>query len=921
MMFHLAHSGVKRRSGRYKWGSGEVPYQHEEWFLNRVGQLKKQGLTELERAKELGFKTTTELRNEITKANETIYQSRYATAVNYFNAGLGYTEIGRKMGGLSESTVRSILKDARKRKADRIDATAEALKDTIEKTDGYVDIGAHTNALMGVNATQFKNAVSKLEEKGYVKIQVPVEQAGTGHTTNQMVLAKPGTEWKEVINNIDKIHMVGKYSDDGGLTYQTIRPPKNIDSSRVLIRYAEEGGKDRDGLVELRRGVPDISLGDSRYAQVRIAVDDKYYMKGMAIYSDNIPKGYDIIYNSNKPKGSPDSKVFKEQDLEAENPFGASVRQRDYIGTDGKKHLSPINIVNEEGDWSKWSRNLSSQFLSKQPVELAKKQLLMKKQSKEEELRSILALDNPTVRKHLLLSFADDCEAASIALKAAKLPRQSTRVIIPFPSLRDNEVYAPGYKNGERVVLVRHPHGGKFELPELIVNNKNKEAVSSISNAPDAVGINSKVAQQLSGADFDGDNVLVLPNDSGDVKVEKPIPSLATFDPSAAYPAYPGMTKLTEKNYNRDMEMGKVSNLITDMTLKHASKDEMERAIKHSMVVIDALKHNLNYKQSYQDNGIADLKKKYQGGKNKGASTLISKAKSTAYVDEKKQWFAKKYNPNDVNPSGIDPLTGKKVYATTGRTYDTVSRIDPKTGKKIWVYADNKKRLAETLEPEEGSVTRTHVARQETTKMAKAENAFELSSGHPMENVYAQYANSMKALANRARKEWLDTKEIPYNPAAKKTYADEVLSINAKLNVALRNHPFEREAQRITSVEAKKLKKSNPDMSNDDMQKAKARLLEMARARLGAKRTPVVLTEREWKAIKAGAITKSKLEEVMNNANMDEIKKLATPKQYKIMTAANVSKAKNWLSRGYTLEEIAEQFNCSVSTVTNALAM
>ena len=75
--------------------------------------------------------------------------------------------------------------------------------------------------------------------------------------------------------------------------------------------------------------------------------------------------------------------------------------------------------------------------------------------------------------------------------------------------------------------------------------------------------------------------------------------------------------------------MGRISNLITDMTLKDATEDELARAVRYSNTVIDAEKHHLDYKKSYSDNNIAELKEKYQGrytktGKySEGASTLI----------------------------------------------------------------------------------------------------------------------------------------------------------------------------------------------------------------------------------------------------------------------------------------------------------
>ena len=84
-----------------------------------------------------------------------------------------------------------------------------------------------------------------------------------------------------------------------------------ISMSRVTIRYAEDGGTERDGVIELRRGVEELTLGESSYAQVRIKLGQFFYIKGMAVYSDDLPEGADIRFNTNKPKGTPYDKIFK----------------------------------------------------------------------------------------------------------------------------------------------------------------------------------------------------------------------------------------------------------------------------------------------------------------------------------------------------------------------------------------------------------------------------------------------------------------------------------------------------------------------------------------------------------------------------------------------------------------------------------
>jgi hypothetical protein len=300
------------------------------------------------------------------------------------------------------------------------------------------------------------------------------------------VLAPKGMSKADILADMTQIKLPFEYSEDGGTSLETRRPPVNIDRDRIYVRYAEEGGKDRDGTIELRRGVPDIDLGMANYAQVRIAVEGDMYMKGMCYYSEDIPKGYDIVYNSKRKKGTPDLKyneagkvidggVFKPQDKEDKyNPFGSSIKEEDelklirtrtYTDKDGKKKQSALNIVSEEGDWEDWSKSLASQFLSKQKPKLAKEQLDKAMKEHITEYNDIMKIENPYVKEKLLRSFADSCDSDAVHLKAAAMPRQGTFVILPEPSLKENEVFAPRYNQGEELILIRYPHGGIFEIP------------------------------------------------------------------------------------------------------------------------------------------------------------------------------------------------------------------------------------------------------------------------------------------------------------------------------------------------------------------------------------------------------------------------------------------------------------------------
>ena len=702
------------------------------------------------------------------------------------------------------------------------------------------------------------------------------------------MLAPPDTTYSEVYKNQDKIRTITDYSEDGGRTYLGIEPPQSVSSKRVGVRYGDEGGADMDGVIQLRRGVDDISLGQSNYAQVRIMVDGSHYLKGMAMYSDNMPDGVDILFNTNKNSTGNKLDAMKKLKEDEDNPFGSTVRQRHYIGADGKKHLSPLNIVGtedpdgiktpgEEGGWSQWSKRLSSQMLSKQSPSLAKEQLDLTYKVKKSEYDEIMSLTNPAVKKKLLESFADGADASAVHLKAAGLPRTANHVILPINSLKDSEIYAPNYRNGEKVVLIRHPHGGKFEIPELTVNNRNKEALSVMKQAKDAVGINSKVAQRLSGADFDGDTVLVIPNNSGKVKTSPSLAGLKGFDPQTAYPGYEGMKPMSPRL--KQTEMGKISNLITDMTIGGASSSELARAVKHSMVVIDAEKHKLNYRQSAKDNDIQALKKRYQPAG--GASTLISRASSEVRLNARK--------PRPMALGGpVDPATGKKVFVDDSKTY---------TDKK----------------------GRTKTTQISSTRMAETDDANTLSSGTVMEKVYANHANRLKSLANNARKESLTIKPQSYSPSAKKVYSKEVASLDAKLNISAKNKPLERQAQLIGNAVVKAKMQATPDMDPADIKKVKSQALKAARERTGASKQNVQITPKEWEAIQAGAISNNKLSKILDNTDLDLIKQYAMPKSSPAMSPSRIARARAMLNSGYTQADVADAMGVSTSTLSAAL--
>lgn len=887
----LMHYGVKRRSGRYPWGSGDDPYQHSGDFLSRVQELKKQGLSEAEIVKSMGLDSSTQLRVAYSVAKNERRKLEIDRIKSLQSDGLNTSEIGRVMGK-PESSIRSLLNEDAAARMNQAEVTASILRDEVTKKR-MIDVGEGVERELGVTRTKLDEALYMLEAEGYPVYGVGLQQVtNVGKQTTVKVLCEKDVEYGYIYKNPGEIQSVKDYySPDGGKTFNKLQYPASIKSDRIKIQYGDEGGADKDGVIEIRRGVKDLDLGNSHYAQVRIMVDGTHYLKGMAMYSDNIPDGVDIVFNTNKKTGTPKMKVLKAIQDDPDNPFGATIKangQSEYIDADGKKKLSAINKLKEEGDWDTMSKNLSSQFLSKQPMQLIKKQLKLTYDDAEAEFDEICSYTNPTVKRKMLLEFADECDGASVHLKAAALPRQTTRVILPITKLKDNEVYAPYLKDGERVALIRYPHGGTFEIPELVVNNKNRSAKSILGNVTDAIGINSKVAERLSGADFDGDQVVVIPLSSKvKVKSTPPLKDLEGFDPKTEYSTEgkTGVRLMTKSQKQR--EMGVVSNLITDMTLRGAPEADIARAVKHSMVVIDAEKHKLDYKQSEKDNGIAELKKKYQSRYDDdgnpvgsgGASTLISKHKQDARIPERQ------------GSAMIDPDTGKVSYKESGRTY-----VDKKTGK-------------------------TMAATIKVPLISTVDDAHSLSSGTPQEAAYADYVNKMKSLANRARKEYMSTGRLEYSSSAKATYAQEVARLNAALNVAAKNAPRERRAQAIANSVVKAKKEANPDMDKKEIKKLSNIAINNARASVGAsgKNSRITISDREWEAIQAGAISDSKLTQILRYTDPDAIRQRALPKSTTTLSPTKVTRIKSMSNSGSTIAEIAEQMNVSTSTISKYL--
>lgn len=898
---YLAHYGTPRRSGRYPWGTSGwgagddvVPGQRNMTFSQFVGEMRKKGLSDTEIARGLGI-SRTELQAKKTIERNEQRAADVAFARRLKDKGTSNTAIAERLYGdpKKESTVRNLLKEDSLADANILSNVVDMLKRMVGMKT-YIDVGAGVetqipidgiNNRTGISEDRLKVALAMMKEEGYEVHPVKIRQLGTGKDTQLKVLTPPGTSQYDVFMNRDKIQQITEFSDDNGRSFSTFQTPISIDPKRVQIRYAEDGGAKEDGVIYVRPGVDDISLGKSNYAQVRVQIGDGHYLKGMAIYRDDLPPGVDLVFNSNKERAKIGDKseldyAAKPLKDDKDLPFGSVVRQ--IKDTDGNVSSS-MNLVYEQGDWRGWSDTISAQVLSKQSPQLAKRQLDLAYENRKAEYDELMSLTNPTVKRKLLENFADSTDSASVHLKAAALPRQNWHVIIPTPSLKATEIYAPNYKDGERVALIRYPHGGTFEIPELTVNNRNREARKTIgTDSSDAVGINHKVAERLSGADFDGDTVLVIPNGHRRIQSTPALQGLKDFDPVRAYPAYEGMPKLTDKR--KQQLMGDVSNLITDMTILGASPEEIAPAVRHSMVVIDAEKKNLNWRQSEKDNGIRALKQKYQGKTNAGASTIVSRKKSYDYAPETRLRRQSEGGP-------IDPKTGRKVYVPTGRM--TTS----KSGEVV-------------------------PRRERINKLSRIDDAHDLVSKYrtPVERHYANYSNEMKTLAGKARLSAAKTPRLKRTPGANKTYAPQVKEIDAALALANRNRPLERQAQVLANAEVKAKRQADPNMIKEVRQKVEYQALANARNRTGAAKTKLVLTDKQWEAIQAGAISDTKLQKVLMIADEARVRELATPRTRLKMTKNKQGRARAMLANGFTRAEVAAQLGVSLTTLDDALA-
>lgn len=936
MSDEFQHYGIMRKSGRYPWGSGENEYKRSMDFYAYIDKIREKnpGIADKDIAKLIGEATpdkgsfsVANLRDTTTIAKEQKILHETMEAKKLKAKDWSVQAIAENLG-ISVGTVNLRLKASEEAKQSSLRNIAEVLRKNVDEHD-IVDIGKGVQHSMGISPERLRAAASVLRDEGYMTHTVPVKQPGTNNFTQQLVMVKPGVTFGEARRMTDKIHTMGEWTEDNGKTFFGIHPPLSVSPKRIDVKYLEDGGGDRDGLIYVRPDVPDLSMGKNSYAQVRIKVGDTHYIKGVAVKNaKDIPAGKDIVVFSNKKRGTPvlgegSNSVLKTLKDDKDNPFG-SVISRQIVDIDpktGKERVtSALNLLREEGDWQDWRNSIPSQVLSKQPRSLIKSQLETTRDQVNDRLTEIGKITNPVIRAKKYADFADQIDADAVDLRAAAMPHQRTAVILPVPKLNPTEVYAPQFPTGTPVVLIRFPHGGQFEIPEVTVNNNNRSAKAMLGNAIDAIGVHPKTAEKLSGADFDGDTVLVIPNPQGKVKGSESMGSAARvyerglkdFNPKEQYGDYKVIGQRTKKDgtvedignfklmKNTGLEMGMITNLITDMQIQGATPDHVVRAVKHSMVVIDAEKHKLNYRQSAIDNGINQLRQLYQttvlpNGETKvgGASTLLSKATAEVRVPQRKLRGAKQGGP-------INKETGELIYVPTGKQ---TSKFDKKTN----TYLDEKTPVQESVK-----------------RLALTNDAFTLvrDKADPVEKLYAEHANEMKAIANSARLLSDRTPRPKMDPRAKKEYAPEIKKLYDDLAAAESQKPLDRRARVYAGITVKQKMDEDPLLRFDRERKLKVerQAVKAARSRLGLKTPVIEITDRQWDAIQARGVSASKLRAILAYADEKRITELSMPRQNTVVTTAIASRVRSLLAAGMTNADIAASLGIPASTIRGAIA-
>ena len=105
----------------------------------------------------------------------------------------------------------------------------------------------------------------------------------------------------------------------------------------------------------------------------------------------------------------------------------------------------------------------------------------------------------------------------------------------------------------------------------------------------------------------------------------------------------------------------------------------------------------------------------------------------------------------------------------------------------------------------------------------------------------------------------------------------------------------------------------------DHLKKVKFQALKEARERTGAHRADFIITDKQWEAIQAGAVHKTKLEQILARADSDRVRELALPRKNNSVSPTVISRAKSLSANGATQAEIAKALGLSTTTINEIL--
>ena len=268
---------------------------------------------------------------------------------------------------------------------------------------------------------------------------------------------------------------------------------------------------------------------------------------------------------------------------------------------------------------------------------------------------------------------------------------------------------------------------------------------------------------------------------------------------------------------------------------------------------------------------------------------------------------------------------GKRTLVTESGKSITYDMTDAKQrGKYDPIMSKNSKGEVVFTNKDKTITYKKEMRTVKSTEMGETTDAHTLVSvkQHPIELIYADYANSMKALANRARMEYIKTGNLQYDRNAAKIYANEVSSLESKLNEAKKNNPKERMAQRLAAAEVKKKQNVDPTLKGEDLRKVSQRAITKYREEVGSvsrSKRNINITEKEWEAIQAGAISDNRLKTILDNSDPDVLRQRAMPKTGRKPTSAQVMRMKALANSNFTLQEIATKLGFSTSTISKYL--